>query len=48
MKSRAHRPKKLREGKQHPDPVVETLSLAAVDPPDATYQHSLGVRGHIH
>jgi hypothetical protein len=39
-----HRPKKLKEGKAHPDPVVETLSLAAVDPPPVTYQHALQVR----
>jgi hypothetical protein len=38
------RPKKLKEGKAHPDPVVETLSLAAVDPPPVTYQHALQVR----
>lgn len=40
----ACRPQKLKEGQQHPDPVVETLSLAAVEPPNVTYQHSLQVK----
>ena len=31
-------PSKLRIGRPHPDPVVETSSLAAVQPPDVTYQ----------
>jgi hypothetical protein len=31
-------PAKLPYGRPHPDPVVETASLAAVDPPDITYQ----------
>ncbi len=39
----ACRPAKLREGKVHPDPIVETLSLAAVEPPDPNYQHTLQV-----
>lgn len=30
-------PSKLRFGDPHPDPVVETASLAAVDPPDISY-----------
>ena len=30
-------PSKLRLGAAHPDPVVETASLAAVEPPDITY-----------
>lgn len=33
----------MREGRSHPDPIVETASLAAVVPPDPTYQHSLKV-----
>ena len=31
-------PSKLHLGAAHPDPVVETASLAAVEPPDITYQ----------
>ena len=31
-------PSKLHVGVAHPDPVVETASLAAVEPPDITYQ----------
>lgn len=31
-------PSKLHVGAAHPDPVVETASLAAVEPPDITYQ----------
>ena len=30
-------PSKLHVGAAHPDPVVETASLAAVEPPDITY-----------
>eukprot|EP00873_Tetraselmis_striata_P003882 jgi/Tetstr1/424146/TSEL_014753.t1 len=30
-------PKKLNIGRRHPDPVVETASLASVDPPDISY-----------
>lgn len=33
-----YRPSKLSIGKPHPDPVVETASLAAVEPPDITYK----------
>ncbi|BDA46474.1 Protein strawberry notch homolog 1 [Coccomyxa sp. Obi] len=33
-----YRPAKLPYGKPHPDPVVETASLGAVEPPDVTYQ----------
>ena len=29
-------------GKKHPDPIVETASLASVDLPPPTYQHKLG------
>lgn len=32
-----YRPSKLSLGIDHPDPVVETASLAAVEPPDVTY-----------
>ena len=32
-----HAPSKLQVGSAHPDPVVETASLAAVEPPDITY-----------
>ncbi|GBG72349.1 hypothetical protein CBR_g11926 [Chara braunii] len=32
-----YRPSKLAYGSPHPDPVVETASLAAVEPPDPTY-----------
>ena len=37
------RPAKVTEGCAHPDPIVETLSLASVIPPEATYQHHLQV-----
>lgn len=30
--------------KPHPDPIVETASLAGVVPPDITYKHHLEVR----
>ena len=33
-----YRPAKLALGCDHPDPVVETASLAAVEPPDVTYE----------
>ncbi len=33
-----YKPSKLTFGKPHPDAVVETASLAAVEPPDITYQ----------
>lgn len=36
-------PKKLTEGTAHPDPVVETSSLASVTPPDIVYKHHLQV-----
>jgi hypothetical protein len=35
--SQEYRPSKLAYGAPHPDPVVETASLSAVEPPDATY-----------
>ena len=34
-------PSKLKIGKPHPDPVVETASLASVEPPDVWYEMSL-------
>ena len=34
-------PSKVQEGQPHPDPVVESASLAAVEPPDVTYRHAL-------
>lgn len=34
-------PSKLKIGKPHPDPVVETASLASVEPPDVWYELSL-------
>jgi hypothetical protein len=37
-------PKKLGFGGDHPDPVVETTSLAAVEPPNITYKLHLDVR----
>ncbi len=39
-------PAKLPFGLQHPDPVVETASLAAVEPPDVTYKLHMEVRVH--
>jgi hypothetical protein len=33
-----YKPSKLTFGKPHPDAVVETASLAAVEPPDITYK----------
>ena len=38
-----YRPAKLSYGAPHPDPVVETASLAAVEPPDVTYELHLQV-----
>lgn len=37
-----YRPAKLQAGEPHPDPVVETASLAAVEPPDVT--HDLAIQ----
>ena len=39
-----YRPAKLGYGAPHPDPVVETASLAAVEPPDVTYELHLQAR----
>lgn len=36
-----YKPAKLPFGKPHPDPVVETASLGAVEPPDVTYELQL-------
>ena len=38
-----YQPSRVREGKDHPDPIVETSSLAGVTPPEPTYQHHLHV-----
>lgn len=38
LPSQEYRPAKLDFGMPHPDPVVETASLASVEPPDITYQ----------
>ncbi len=38
-----YRPAKLPYGKPHPDPVVETASLGAVEPPDVTYELQIQV-----
>ena len=39
-----YRPSKLHIGMPHPDPVVETASLAAVEPPDISYELHIHVR----
>lgn len=45
---RTARPAKLCEGLPHPDPIVETQSLAGVMAPDITYTHHLEVcRGGV-
>ncbi|GFR48197.1 hypothetical protein Agub_g10014, partial [Astrephomene gubernaculifera] len=36
-----YKPAKVEEGLPHPDPIVETASLASVKPPDISYQHHL-------
>merc|ERR1719189_1704807 len=36
-----YKPTKLQIGRQHPDPVVETASLASVEPPEVWYELSL-------
>lgn len=41
MTYEAYRPTKLLYGKEHPDPVVENSTLAAVLPPDVFYNLSL-------
>lgn len=41
----AYAPAKLPFGQPHPDSVVETASLAAVEPPDITYQLKVGFQG---
>ncbi len=40
-----YKPAKLLFGRPHPDPVVETASLAAVEPPDITYKLKVGGPG---
>ncbi|CAM6105098.1 unnamed protein product [Calypogeia fissa] len=37
-----YRPSKLSIGPRHPDPIVETASLSAVQPPEPTYQLKIG------
>lgn len=37
------RPAKLTEGLPHPDRIMESALLAAVSPPDLTYEHHLQV-----
>lgn len=39
----AYMPAHVREGRPHPDVIVETASLASVQPPAVTYQHHLQV-----
>lgn len=39
-----YKPAKLAIGRPHPDPVVETASLAAVEPPDITYEPAVRCR----
>ncbi|KAK9808500.1 hypothetical protein WJX73_001795 [Symbiochloris irregularis] len=36
-----YRPARLREGQPHPDPIVETASLASIEPPVPKYKHHL-------
>lgn len=36
--STVQRPSKLSIGQPHPDPIVETASLSAVQPPEPTYE----------
>jgi len=38
-----YRPARLVDGRPHPDPIVETASLAGVSPPEPKYQHHLQV-----
>lgn len=38
-----YRPARLVDGRPHPDPIVETASLAGVSPPKPKYQHHLQV-----
>ena len=38
------RPLKVKEGQPHPDLIVETASLAAIEPPDPHYRHHLQVQ----
>ena len=36
-----YQPRKMKDRLPHPDPIVETTTLARTDPPDATYRHHL-------
>ena len=38
-----YRPARLVDGRPHPDPIVETASLAGVSPPEPQYLHHLQV-----
>ena len=38
----------MHEGQPHPDPIVETATLASVTPPDITYAHHLQVGRNPH
>ena len=38
---KAYRPQKLGFGRPHPDPVVENSTLAAVEPPEITYDFAI-------
>jgi hypothetical protein len=43
----ANSPAKVKEGKPHPDPIVESATLASVVPPDITYTHHLQVTAGV-
>lgn len=43
-----YRPARLTDGCPHPDPIVETASLAGVSPPEPKYQHHLQVLCLLH
>lgn len=38
----------MKEGRAHPDVIVESALLACVSPPDITYEHHLQVRHPLH
>ena len=38
----------MAEGLPHPDPIVESQTLASVIPPDITYKHHLQVCYHMY
>lgn len=43
-----YRPARLVGGHPHPDPIVETASLAGVSPPEPSYEHHLQVHLDSH